>query len=88
MSLNLYYIICAVLAVLVIAGISMMSKVKTAASGNLLSAFSILAGVVVTLVYYEIVSVTSIYVFMAIGLLIGFVMYSRVKMIQIGRAHV
>ena len=83
MSLILYYVICAVLAILVIAGISMMSKVKTAVMGNLLSAFGLLAGIVVTLLYYDILSVLSIYIYMLIGLLIGMVMYQRVKMIQI-----
>ena len=83
MSLILYYVICAVLAILVIAGISMMSKVKTAVMGNLLSAFGLLAGIVVTLLYYDILSVVSIYIYMLIGLLIGMVMYQRVKMIQI-----
>ena len=78
----LYYIICAVLAVLVIAGIWMMSKVKTSVQGNLLSAFGLLSGVLVTLIKYEILGVVSIYLYMAIGLAIGFVMYRRVKMIQ------
>jgi NAD(P) transhydrogenase subunit beta len=82
MSLTLYYTICAVLAILVIAGIWMMSKVKTSVQGNLLSAFGLFSGVVVTLIKYEILGVASIYVFMAIGLFIGFVMYRRVKMIQ------
>ena len=82
MSLLLYYIICGILAVLVITGISMMSKVKTSVKGNLLSAFSLLAGIVVTLIRYDILNVVSIYIFMLIGLLIGFYMYRRVKMIQ------
>ena len=70
------------MAVLVIIGISMMSKVKTSVQGNLLSALSLFAGIVVTLVHYQIVSVLSIYLFMVVGLLIGLVMYRRVKMIQ------
>ena len=41
-------IISAILAVLVLAGISMMSKVKTAVAGNLLSAFAMLCGIVAT----------------------------------------
>ena len=82
MSIALYYIICGVLAVLVILGIWMMSQVKTSVQGNLLSAFGLFSGVLVTLVYYEILSVVSIYIFMTVGLLIGFYMYQRVKMIQ------
>ncbi|NLC49401.1 MAG: NAD(P)(+) transhydrogenase (AB-specific) [Bacteroidales bacterium] len=82
MSLALYYIICGILSLLVITGIWMMTKVKTSVNGNLLSAFSLFAGVVVTLVFYNILSVIYIYLFMLIGTFIGFVMYRRVKMIQ------
>ncbi len=78
----LYYIICAVLVVIVIAGIWMMSKVKTSVQGNLLSAFGLFSGVLVTLIKYEILGVVSIYIYMVVGLAIGFVMYRRVKMIQ------
>ena len=82
MSITLYYIICGILAVLVILGIWMMSKVKTSVQGNLLSAFGLLSGVLVTLIQYKILSVGSIYIFMTIGFLIGSYMYRRVKMIQ------
>ena len=82
MSLTLYYIICGILSLLVITGIWMMTKVKTSVNGNLLSAFSLFTGVVVTLVFYNIFSVVYIYLFMFIGTLIGFVLYRRVKMIQ------
>ena len=43
---TLQIVISAVLALLVMAGISMMSRVQTAVRGNLLSAFAMLAGVV------------------------------------------
>ncbi len=79
---TVYYIIYAVLAILVITGIWMMSKVKTSVQGNLLSAIGLFSGVFVTLFKYNILGVVSIYIFMAIGLLIGFYMYRRVKMIQ------
>ena len=82
MSLMLYYIICTVLAFFVLAGISMMSKVKTAVRGNLLSAVSLLAGIVITLIRYDILSVVSIYIYMLIGLFIGLIMFRRVKMIE------
>ena len=82
MSLALYYIICGILSLLVIIGIWMMTKVKTSVNGNLLSAFGLFGGVIVTLVFYNIFSVFYIYIFMLIGILIGFVMYRRVKMIQ------
>ena len=78
----LQIIISAVLAVLVLAGISMMSKVKTAVAGNLLSAFAMLCGIVATLLFAGVVSVWTIYVSILIGALIGSLLAIRVKMIQ------
>ena len=66
----LQIIISAVLAVLVLAGISMMSKVKTAVAGNLLSAFAMLCGIVGTLFFAGVVSVWTIYVSILIGQMI------------------
>ncbi len=82
MTPTLYYIVCAVLSVTVLLGISMMSKVKTAVLGNIISAISVFAGIVVTLLYNEIVSAGSIYVYMLIGVIIGSALAVRVKMIQ------
>ena len=75
-------IISAVLAVCVLAGISMMSKVQTAVRGNLLSALAMLTGVVATLFFAGVVSVLTVYVALAIGALIGSQMARRVQMIQ------
>ena len=82
MSATLYYVICAVLSVLVLLGISMMSKVKSSVQGNLLSAFSVFAGVLVTLLYNDIISVGSIYIYVIIGAIVGGMLAVRVKMIQ------
>ncbi len=82
MTLTLYYIVCAVLSVAVLIGISMMSKVKTAVLGNIISAVSVFAGIVVTLLFNQIISVGSIYVYMLIGIIIGSMLAIRVKMIQ------
>ena len=49
MSNALYYILSAILTLLVLAGIAMMSKVKTAAAGNLLSGACMAAMILVTL---------------------------------------
>ena len=46
-----------ILALLVLAGISMMSKVETAVRGNKLSALAMLIGVVATLFFANVVSV-------------------------------
>ena len=79
---TMYLIICAILSVLVLVGISMMSKVKTAVMGNIISAVSVFAGIVITLLYNEIISIASIYIYMLIGLIIGSTLAVRVKMIQ------
>ncbi len=82
MSLLVYYFISTALALVVLVGLSMMTRVKTAVKGNLLSAFGLLAGIVVTLIRYNVMGVFSIYIYMLIGLLIGLVMYRKVRMIQ------
>ena len=78
----LQIIISAILAVLVLAGISMMSKVKTAVAGNLLSALAMLCGIVATLFFAGVVSAWTIYVSILIGALVGSLLAARVKMIQ------
>jgi NAD(P) transhydrogenase subunit beta len=78
----LQIIISAILAVLVLAGISMMSKVKTAVAGNLLSAFAMLCGIVATLLFAGVVSAWTVYVSILIGALIGSLLAARVQMIQ------
>ena len=78
----LQIIISAILSVLVLAGISMMSKVKTAVAGNLLSAFAMLCGIVATLLFAGVVSVWTVYVSILIGALIGSLLAVRVQMIQ------
>ncbi|MGI6572925.1 MAG: NAD(P)(+) transhydrogenase (Re/Si-specific) subunit beta [Fermentimonas sp.] len=82
MTSTLYIIACAILSVTVLIGISFMSKVKTAVAGNLISAVSLFLGVVITLVYNDILSAWSIFPFMLIGILIGGALAARVKMIQ------
>ena len=54
MTENLYYFMCAVLSVMVLVGISLMSRVKTDVAGNLISALSVLLGIVITIYYREI----------------------------------
>ena len=71
-----------VLALMVLAGISMMSKVQTAVRGNQLSAFAMLIGVVATLYFAGVVSAWTVYVAIIIGALIGSQMARRVQMIQ------
>ena len=82
MSALIYYICCAVLSIFVLIGISLMSKVDSATRGNTLSALSLLAGVVVTLIYYKIFDISVIYIFILVGSVIGYSLAKRVKMIQ------
>ncbi|MGP1477772.1 MAG: NAD(P)(+) transhydrogenase (Re/Si-specific) subunit beta [Phocaeicola sp.] len=71
-----------ILSIAVLIGISMMSKVKTAVTGNLISALAILIGIVATLLLSGVVSAWTIYPAMIIGLLIGSLIARKVKMIQ------
>lgn len=75
-------IISVVTALMVLVGISMMSKVKTSVAGNLLSALAMLAGVVATLLFTGVVSAWTVYVGIIVGALIGSMMAARVQMIQ------
>ena len=83
MTLSIIQIVVSVvLSVCVLVGISMMSKVKTAVAGNLLSALAMLCGVVATLCFNDILSAWTIYVAILVGALIGSLMASRAQMIQ------
>lgn len=77
-----YYIICGVLAVAVLVGIAMMSKVKTAAAGNLLSAIAITVAILVVLYRGGLLGNIGLWVSMILGLGLGALLAYRVKMIQ------
>ena len=77
-----YYVICAILSILVLVGIAMMSKVKSAARGNALSATAMGLGVIVTLLKLQVVTFPWLIAGILIGGIIGTLLYTRVKMIQ------
>ena len=77
-----YYVICGILSLLVLAGIAMMSKVKSAARGNALSAAAMGLGVIVTLLKLQVVTFPWLIAGILIGGIIGVILYTRVKMIQ------
>lgn len=84
-----YYIISGILALLVLLGIYLMSKVEKAKIGNAVSAFAILAAVVVTVLKYNIIPVKNnlwlaliIYAAILVGTLLGLLMTFKIKMIQ------
>ena len=78
----IYYIAAGVLAVVVLVGISMMSRVETSVAGNALGAVSMLLAIFLTLWYFHIFSVIELWLAMLVGLVIGIVISIRVKMIQ------
>ena len=79
---TLYYIISGVIILLVLLGIFLMSKVKTARLGNALSALAILAATITILLKYEIVSIWQLHIYFQIGIVVGLLVAFKVKMIQ------
>ncbi|HOO22599.1 MAG TPA: NAD(P)(+) transhydrogenase (Re/Si-specific) subunit beta [Clostridia bacterium] len=88
MSDIVYYLICAALALLVLLGIYLMSKVKFSRIGNGVSAIAMLAGIIVVLIKYKVfnpidpLSITILFVGLAIGSVVGLIFSVKVKMIQ------
>ena len=77
-----HIVLSVLLSIAVLIGISMMSKVKTAVRGNLISATAMLVGVVMTLLFSGVISAWTIYPALIIGALIGGYIARNVKMIQ------
>ena len=86
MNPTIYYLISAVLSVIILYGISLMSQVKTAVRGNMISACAIATAIIITLIHWDILSATTalliIMVTMAIGTGLGLYLAKIVKMIQ------
>ncbi len=78
----IYYVLAGVLAITVLIGISMMSKVRTAVKGNLLGSISMLLMIVLTLWYWNIFSFVELYIAMLVGAVIGIWLSVKVNMIQ------
>lgn len=79
---NLYYIICGVLTVLVLVGIYLMSRVKTAVLGNRLSALAMLLAIVLIIVKYGYLLQWVLYISLVVGSVLGIILAKKVKMIQ------
>jgi len=77
-----YYIISSVLALCVMFGLFLMSKVENAKLGNAISATAVLIGVIVSLVKYDILPIWIVYVCLAIGIIFGITLAIKIKMIQ------
>ena len=83
---TVYYIISAVLVLGVLLGISMMSKVKSANSGNTLSAICTLIAILVVMYNCEILTAWQAWLGLAIGASVGVVGAVKVKMIEMPQA--
>ena len=77
-----YVVVSIVLAGLVLLGIKWMSSPKTAVRGNRLSAFSMLAAIVLVLWKNKILNASLLWIAMAIGSVVGYIMSVRATMIQ------
>ena len=77
-----YYIACALLTLGVLAGISMMSRVRTAVAGNLLSAACTAGAVLLTMYRYAIFTLPELWICLGAGLVCGLVWARRIKMID------
>lgn len=82
MSDMLYYVLCAVLTVGVLIGISLMSKVETSVKGNLLSAFCTAGAIFLTLIKYEIITGIDLWICLILSLIVGLIIAKKVKMID------
>ena len=80
---SVYYVLCILLAGLVLLGISMMSKVRTALWGNLLSCGCMAAAIVLTLLRYDFAGK---WLWLLVGLVpaavTGAILAKKVKMIE------
>lgn len=86
MQLQTYYLACALLSLLILYGISLMSKVETAVKGNYLNSIAVTLAIIITIIYFDIFPQKSvlyvILVCMAIGVIIGLYLTKKVEMIQ------
>lgn len=81
MTETIYYVLSGLLIFIIMFGIYLMSKVKYAKLGNNLSAISVFVAVILTLLKYDVVDEWIIYVFIALGAIIGIFLAYKVKMI-------
>ena len=81
-SQTVYTILAVLLALTVLAGISLMSKVKRAVTGNLIGSVAMFLAIVLTLWYYQLFTLIELWTAMLIGTLIGLLIVRNVKMIQ------
>ena len=81
-SQTVYTVLAVVLALAVLFGISLMTKVKRAVTGNLIGSVAMFLAIVLTLWYYQLFTLIELWTAMLIGTLIGLLIVRNVKMIQ------
>jgi len=79
---TLYYVLSGVLVLGVLVGIWLMSRIRTAVLGNLLSALCMAAAIVLTLTVNGIVTHVLLWVSMGVSLIVGMLWSRRVTMLQ------
>ena len=77
----IYYIVCAVVIIGTLSGIAMMSKVKTAVTGNQIGAVSILIAVILTLWYNNILTFAPLLIVMIVSFILSAWWSTKIKMI-------
>lgn len=65
-----YYIISAIIIIIILVGISLISRVKTARLGNGLSAIGVLAATITILLKYELIELWQLHIYFKLGLLL------------------
>jgi len=82
MSDTVYFVLCGILALGVLVGLSLLSKVKTAVRGNMISILCTAGAVVITLFKYNLVDAAGLWVCLILGLIAGVYWSVKIKMIQ------
>ncbi|MDI9494313.1 MAG: NAD(P)(+) transhydrogenase (Re/Si-specific) subunit beta [Bacillota bacterium] len=82
MSDTVYFVLCAILALGVLIGLSMLSKVKTAVAGNMISILCTAGAIIITMFKYELLSAIGLWICLGLGLLVGVYWSFTLKMIQ------
>ncbi|MGI6225220.1 MAG: NAD(P)(+) transhydrogenase (Re/Si-specific) subunit beta, partial [Peptococcales bacterium] len=82
MNAILYFLVSVVLAGFILYDLALMSSPKTAVKGNIIGAGAILLAVIITLFYYQIISLSLLWFCLLIGATIGLYLGNTVKMVQ------
>ena len=82
MSTLLYNVIAAVLALAILYGLNLMSNVKTAVRGNILSAAAMACAILITMYKDNSLGSPTLWVAIALGTVFGLFLSNKVKMIQ------